>query len=106
RMAIHVSRCLIAESGGVAGMDAVDRRAAWSALDALLETAEPRTILVDASCARFLARRFELHPSPEVGGQVEAVYRVIGHERSGFEVGGVARSRFVGRQLALALLLG
>jgi len=104
RIALHVSRCLIAESGGVAGMDAADRRAAWSALDALLETAEPRTILVDASCARFLARRFELQPSSGVAGHVEAVSRLIGHERSGFEVGGVALSRFVGRQLELAML--
>jgi transcriptional regulator with AAA-type ATPase domain/predicted ATPase len=104
RFAIHVVRALIAESGGVAGMDGTDRRAAWHALDALLETAEPRTILVDATCARFLERRFELEPAPEVAGHADAVYRVVGHERSGFEVGGVARSPFVGRQLELMML--
>jgi transcriptional regulator with AAA-type ATPase domain/predicted ATPase len=104
RFALHVSRCLIAQSGDVAGMDAADRRAAWSALDALLEKAEPRTILVDASCARLLERRFELEPAAEVAGRVEAMYRVVGHERSGFEVGGIALSRFVGRQRELAML--
>jgi transcriptional regulator with AAA-type ATPase domain/tetratricopeptide (TPR) repeat protein len=104
RFALHVCRGLIAQSGDVAGMDAADRRAAWSALDALLEKAEPGTILVDASCARFLERRFELERATEVSGQVEAVYRVVGHERSGFEVGGVALSRFVGRQHELATL--
>jgi transcriptional regulator of acetoin/glycerol metabolism len=104
RFAIHVSRCLIAQSGDVVGMDAADRRAAWSAVDALLQRAQPRTILVDPSSARFLARRFELEPAAEVAGRGDAVYRLVGHERSGFEVGGVALSRFVGRQRELAML--
>jgi transcriptional regulator with AAA-type ATPase domain/tetratricopeptide (TPR) repeat protein len=103
RFAIHVCRCLIAQSGDLGGMDAADRRAAWAVLEGLLERAEPRTILADARCARFLERRFELQP---VAGArpAEAAYRVVGHGRSGFEVGGVALSRFVGRQRELTLL--
>src|SRR5262245_46356170 len=104
RFAIHVGRCLIAQSGDVVGMDAADRRAAWSAVDALLEKAQPRTILVDARGGRFLQRRFELEPVGEVAGEGEAAYHLVGHERSGFEVGGVALSRFVGRQRELAML--
>ncbi|HSF07423.1 MAG TPA: sigma 54-interacting transcriptional regulator [Methylomirabilota bacterium] len=104
RFAIHVCRCLIAQSGDVVGMDAADRRAAWSALDALLNEAEPGTILVDASSARFLERRFGLRPAAEVADRGETVYRVVGHERSGFEVGGGALSPFVGRQRELAVL--
>jgi tetratricopeptide (TPR) repeat protein len=104
RFAIHVCRCLITQSGDVAGMDATDRREAWSALDALLQRAEPGTILVDASCAEFLERRFELQPATPVAGHVGTVYRLVGRERSEFEVGGVALSRFVGRQGELATL--
>jgi transcriptional regulator with AAA-type ATPase domain/tetratricopeptide (TPR) repeat protein len=104
RFAMRVGRCLIAQSGDVVGMDAAHRREAWSALDALLEQAEPGTIVVDASCAEFLERRFELTPAAAVGGRVGAMYRLVGHERSGFEVGGIALSRFVGRQHELAML--
>ena len=104
RFAIHVCRCLIAQSGDVVGMDATDRREAWSTLDALLQRAEPGTILLDASGAEFLERRFELEPAAPVAGQVGTVYRLVGHERSGFEVGGVTLSRFVGRQRELAIL--
>jgi len=104
RFAIHVCRCLIAHSGDVVGMDAAHRRAASSALDALLQRAEPGTILLDASCAEFLQRRFELETAAPVAGQIETVYRLVGHERSGFEVGGVTLSRFVGRQRELAML--
>jgi transcriptional regulator with AAA-type ATPase domain/tetratricopeptide (TPR) repeat protein len=104
RFAMRVCRCLIAQSGDVVGMDAAHRREAWSALEALLEKAEPGTILVDARCAEFLERRFELEPAAAVAGQVRAVYRLVGHERAGFEVGGVALSRFVGRQRELAML--
>jgi DNA-binding NtrC family response regulator/tetratricopeptide (TPR) repeat protein len=103
RLAMRVCRCLIAQSGDVVGMDAAHRREAWSALEALLGQAEPGTILVDASCAEFLERRFELEPAA-VAGQVGTAYRLVGHERSGFEVGGVALSRFVGRQGELATL--
>ncbi len=103
RFAIHVRRCLVAQSGDVAGMDGLDRRAAWGALDALIGQAPPQTVMVDVSGARFLERRFELQVA-EIAGRGDAVYRVVGHERSGFEVGGVARSRFVGRARELAAL--
>jgi transcriptional regulator with AAA-type ATPase domain/predicted ATPase len=104
RFAIRVSRCLIAQSGPVVGMDAAHRRETWTALDALLQKAEPGTILVDASSAEFLKRRFELEPAGVVPGQVGAAYRLVGHERSGFEVGGVTLSRFVGRERELSML--
>jgi tetratricopeptide (TPR) repeat protein len=104
RFAIHVCRCLIAQAGDVAGMDDADRRAAWSALDALIGRARPQSVLVGAAGARFLERRFTLEPAEDIAGAHEAAYRVVGHERRGFEVGGVALSRFVGRARDLAVL--
>jgi hypothetical protein len=104
RFGIHVCRCLIAHSGDVAGMDEADRRAAWSALDALIDRAQPQSVLVDTTGARCLERRFALDAVAEAGGSHDAVYNVVGHERSGFEVGGVTRSRFVGRARDLAVL--
>jgi len=104
RFGIRVCRCLIAQSGPVVGMDATHRRETWSGLETLLQKAEPGAILVDASSAEFLKRRFELEPAGTVSGPAEAVYRLVGHERSGFEVGGITLSRFVGRQRELTML--
>ena len=72
-------------------VDAAHRRETWTALDALLQKAEPGTILVDASSAEFLKRRFELEPAGVVPGQVEAAYR-LAVASAGFEVGGVTQS--------------
>ena len=104
RFAIHTGQYLIAQVSDVTGMDASDRRRAWSVLEELVETAEPDTIVVDSNTARFLERRFELSPMGTGTGLAGPVYRVVGHERSGFEVGGRTLSRFVGRERELATL--
>jgi transcriptional regulator with AAA-type ATPase domain/tetratricopeptide (TPR) repeat protein len=104
RFAIHTGQYLIAQVSDVTGMDANDRRGAWSILDELVAQAEPDTIVVDGATARFLERRFELRPTGAGAGSAGQAYRVIGHERSGFEVGGRILSRFVGRERELATL--
>jgi len=104
RFAIHTGQYLIAQVSDVTGMDADDRRRAWSILDELVAHAESDTIVVDGASARFLERRFELRPTGAGAGLAGQAYRVIGHERSGFEVGGRTLSRFVGRERDLATL--
>src|SRR5215831_15175355 len=104
RFAIHTGQYLIAQVGDTTGMDADDRRRAWSILDELVMHAEADTIVVDRDTARFLERRFELSPLGAEAGRAGQAYRVIGHERSGFEVGGRTLSRFVGRERELATL--
>src|SRR5215468_2777527 len=104
RFAIHTGQYLIAQVGDTTGMDADDRRRAWSILDELVRHAEADTIVVDRDTARFLERRFELSPLGAEAGRAGQAYRVIGHERSGFEVGGRTLSRFVGRERELATL--
>src|SRR5215470_3024408 len=104
RFAIHTGQYLIAQVGDTTGMDADDRRRAWSILDELVMHSEANTIVVDRDTARFLERRFELSPLGAEAGPAGQAYRVIGHERSGFEVGGRTLSRFVGRERELATL--
>ncbi len=104
RFGIHVCRCLIAQSGEVAGMDATDRRAAWSALDALIDKASPAASWWTPAVRSSWSGASSWSPWRRTAGPDEAVYRVVGHERSGFEVGGVALSRFVGRPRELAML--
>ena len=104
RCAIHTGHYLITQISDVTGMDTGDRRSAWSILDELMTMAEPDTIVVDGATARFLERRFELRPTGAGTGPAGQAYRVIGHERTGFEVGGRNLSRFVGRERELATL--
>ncbi len=104
RFTIHTGQYLITQVSDVTGMDAGERRGAWSILDELMAQAEPDTIVVDEATARFLERRFELRPMGAGAGPAGQAYRLIGHERTGFEVGGRTLSRFVGRERELATL--
>ena len=102
--AIHSNWCLIARGGDVIGMDPTDRREVSTVLERLIQSAEPDTIVVDDSAAQFLWRRLELEPVEESSGSPARMYRVVGRERTGFEVGERGLSRFVGRESELELL--
>src|SRR4029077_7254175 len=104
--AIHSRRCLVTQGSDVTGMDATDRREIYSALDRLVRSATPNTIVVDHTAAQFLQRRFVLEPAIEPGKSAGGMYRVVGPGRTGFEVGGRSLSPFVGRQQDLATLQG
>ena len=106
RLAIHSRRCLVAHSGDVAGMDPTDRREVFNTLDHLINGAPPNTIVVDQAAAQFLERRFELQPEGVVAGLSGAVYRVMGRERAGFDVGTRGVTPFVGRERELGVLGG
>ena len=97
RFAIHSGRCLIAQGTDVAGMDATDRRDFRTVLDRLIQSAESNTIVVDQAAAAFLRRRFDLEPAGVVPGVSGVTYRVMKPGRSGFEVGSLGLSPFVGR---------
>jgi predicted ATPase len=94
RFAIHLGRYLTAHGHAAAGLDARARRSAGEVLDALLNRAAPNEVVLDVAAARCLERRFALDPV-EPGD--DPMYRVLGPERRGFNVGGRTLSRFVGR---------
>jgi transcriptional regulator with AAA-type ATPase domain/tetratricopeptide (TPR) repeat protein len=103
-LAIHSRRCLVAQGSDVTGMDAADRRETYAALDRLIQSATPNTIVVDRAAAQFLQRRFELEPAGAIGRPPGSMYRLTGPGHTGFEVGGRGLSPFVGREHDLAML--
>jgi predicted ATPase len=104
RLAIHAGSRLIAHGGDVTGMDPTERGEVWAILDRLLAAAPAGTVVVDAAAAPLIERRFALDPPRGALSPPAQVHRVVGHERTGFEVGGRVLSRFVGRGRDLALL--
>jgi transcriptional regulator with AAA-type ATPase domain/predicted ATPase len=104
RLAIHAGSRLIAHGGDVTGMDPMERSEVWAILDRLLATAPAGAVVVDAAAAPLIERRFALDPPRGTVLPPPQVHRVVGHERTGFEVGGRVLSRFVGRERDLALL--
>jgi DNA-binding NtrC family response regulator/tetratricopeptide (TPR) repeat protein len=105
RLAIHAGARLIAHGGDVTGMDPMERGEVWAILDRLLALAPADAVVVDSAAAPLIERRFALDPPRGTVSPPPQVYRVAGHERTGFEVGGRVLSRFVGRDRDLALLL-
>jgi transcriptional regulator with AAA-type ATPase domain/tetratricopeptide (TPR) repeat protein len=104
RFAIHSGRCLVTQGSDVTGMDASDRRETYTALDQLVQSATPNSIVVDHAAAQFLQRRFELEPAGAIGGSPSSMYRLVGRGRTGFEVDGQGLSPFVGREHDLTTL--
>jgi tetratricopeptide (TPR) repeat protein len=100
---IHTGQFLVGQVGGATQIDLEAKRLAWPVLEALVEEAEPDTILASAAAAPFLERRFDLVPvgvSKQAAGQA---YRLAGRERTGFELLG-RMARFVGRRNEIELL--
>jgi tetratricopeptide (TPR) repeat protein len=102
KVGIHVEQLLVGQTGGQAEIDLESKHQAWDVLEALVERAQPATILASEAAAPFLERRFDLIAvdAPEGGGRA---YRLAGHERAGLELGG-RLARFVGRTHELELL--
>jgi len=100
RLGVHVAQLLVNRASGPPEIDADGKRAAWTALDALLEGVETGTVAVTAAAAPLLERRFALAPLPSGD---PAAYRLLGPERTGLRAGGRMAS-FVGRRQELALL--
>jgi len=102
RLAIHTCQVLVVHSGDAGRIDEASRRQIGSVMDGLVAAARPGSILVSATTATFLRRRFTL----ESGGRVPpdlAVFYVSGHEQFGHGGWGKAAA-FVGRAQELALL--
>ena len=104
RLGLHAGSRMIAQGGDVTGMDAGDRKEVWAILDGLVARAPADAVVADAAAARLIERRFALDPPRGGAGAPPQVHRVLGHERSGFEVGGRLLSGFVGRDRELAML--
>ncbi|MGH7322768.1 MAG: sigma 54-interacting transcriptional regulator, partial [Candidatus Rokuibacteriota bacterium] len=102
-VSIHTGEFPVGQVGGAPQIDLGAKREAWIALQALIEGAEPDTIVVSAATAPMLARRFDLVPIGEQAGMPGPVYRLTGLERTGL---GRRMARFVGRHDDLELLRG
>ncbi|HEV8438900.1 MAG TPA: sigma 54-interacting transcriptional regulator [Methylomirabilota bacterium] len=103
RMALHVAQVLVGRSGDHPQIDADAKRDHWRTLHTLLQAAAPDDIVVSATAAPFLERRFELVPVALAAEAMERAYRLTGHEKSGLEIWG-QMGRFVGRRHELELL--
>jgi transcriptional regulator with AAA-type ATPase domain/tetratricopeptide (TPR) repeat protein len=98
--ALHTTESVIARGMPAGGMDLEDRRRLRDTL-AQLAAGPEGGVVASADAARFLERRFALAPLP---GHAQVTYRLLGPSPSGFDVGGRARSAFVGRTREMAQL--
>jgi len=94
RFAVHVGSYLVARAGPVIGLEARARREATEIVTGLLQQARPDEVVVDAAAARLLEHRFTMEPAGS--GQVTPA-RVVGRERSRFDLGGRPLSPLVDR---------
>jgi DNA-binding NtrC family response regulator/tetratricopeptide (TPR) repeat protein len=101
RIGIDLGSFLLGRLPDASLVDPEDKRMALGAMGALLETAEPGTVVVSAAGAPFLARGFDLMPLTAGPGRRSA-FRLGGLERG--EVASGRRPRFVGREHELDLL--
>ena len=101
RIGIDLGSFLLGRLPDASLVDAEDKRAVLSAMGALLEGAEPGTVVVSAAGAPFLARAFDLFPLGAAPGR-RAAFRLDRLERG--ETAGGRRTRFVGRDHELDLL--
>ena len=101
RVGIDLGSFLLGRLPDASMVDAEDKRTLVGAAVALLEGAEPGTVVVSAACAPFLARGFDLFPLSAAPGR-RAAFRLDGLERAGSASG--RHTRFVGRDHELDLL--
>jgi DNA-binding NtrC family response regulator/tetratricopeptide (TPR) repeat protein len=88
RIAIHASQGLVGPAGETAVIDAEAKCRAYAALEQLVATAGPDTILVSAAAAPALERRFELVPVDPGGSPGGPSHRLEGLERPGLAPAG------------------
>ena len=103
KIGIHAEQLMVDRVNGVAQINLEDKGATETALAVLSDLGEATSILISATAAPFLERRFELARQPCRDG-AEPLYRLIGPERTGFGLGGRPLVRFVGRQRELAIV--
>ncbi len=103
RFGVDRGSFLIGRLSDASLVDAEDKRTALSAMGALVESAEPGTVVVSAAGASLLARGFDLAPLGAAAGR-RAAFRLGGLERA--EAASGRRTRFVGRDHELELLRG
>ena len=99
-VALHIAESLIALGAPTGGMDLEDRRRLRDVLSTLA-AAPGRGVVTSAAAAGFLERRFALERLP---GDPHGSAQLIGPRHSGFDVGGRARSPFVGRDREIGQL--
>ena len=104
KIAIHVGVFMIGRTSTGPEIDADTGREGWAALESLLSTAPPWSIVVSSAAAQFLERRFDLEPQPAEKDGAERGYWLAGPERAGFKAAG-RMAMFVNRKLELDLLL-
>ena len=100
-IAIHAMELRVDRVNGIPQIKLEDKGATESPLAALSDVGQANSILISATAAPFLERRFELARQPGRGG-AGPLYRLIGPERTGFGLGGRALVPFVGRRRELA----
>ena len=101
---LHVAHVLVSPSDGTWTIDLESKRAARTAMEALVDGTQIDAIVVSEAASPFLERRFELTPtaSSEAGGV--PFRRLARREHTGFGLGGRPLSRFVGRDNELQLV--
>jgi transcriptional regulator with AAA-type ATPase domain/tetratricopeptide (TPR) repeat protein len=102
RIGVHAAPVLVGLSSGSADLDMDEGRDLWPLLDELIERAPRDGIVVTASAALLLTRRFELTAGPGLGGQTPTQV-LIGREQTGLGLGG-GLALFLGRQYEFDLL--
>jgi len=103
KIAIHAAQLMVDRVNGVAQMKLEDKDAIETLLAALNDDGQANSILISATAAPFLERRFELARQPGRSG-ARPLYRLIGPEGTGFGLGGRTLTRFVGRHHELAIV--
>lgn len=104
KIAIHAAQLMVARVNEIAQIDLEEERATQVALSALNEIAQAHSILVSATAAPFLERRFELSRDPSLQSSAGPHYRLVRLESTGFGLGALALAPFVGRQRELAVV--
>lgn len=102
KIGIHAEQLMVDRVNGVAQINLEDKGATETALAVLGDLGEASSILISATAAPFLERRFELARQHRPGGA--GLLRLIGPERTGFGLGGRPLVPFVGRQRELAIV--
>jgi len=99
---VHVAPVLVSQHQGAPTIDLESKRAAWTTIEALAGLDEFDTIVVSEAASPFLERRFEIS-SASVNDAIP-FRRLTRRERTGFGLGGLPLSRFVGRDADLQLV--
>jgi DNA-binding NtrC family response regulator/tetratricopeptide (TPR) repeat protein len=103
RIGIHAVALLVGATGATVQIDAEGKRAAWAALDALVQAGTPGPVVVSSAAAALLERRFVLALPATATAASEPAFQLVGPERAAIRPGG-RLTGFVGRRQELDLL--